>query len=68
MEEERWLKLMESDSLKLTDDEIRDGWHFCGDWDGLLVGPTMPMEQDCCTCFRGIAPPAPSPPDGEAQT
>ena len=50
MEHKRWIRLMESDSLQLTDEEIAQGWHFCGDWDWLLVGPSMPMEWDRCTC------------------
>lgn len=51
MPRERWIRLMESNDLSLTVNEIADGWHFCGDWDGLLVGPGMPMEQECCTCL-----------------
>lgn len=57
MEHERWVRLMESQTLELTPDEIAIGWHFCGDWDGLLVGPDMPMEQDCCTCGTPIVAP-----------
>ena len=36
---------------RLTEDEVLDGWHFCFEWDGMLVGPGMD-EQDACTCFR----------------
>lgn len=42
---------LESDySLKLTREEAAEGWHFCDDWDGLLVHPTM-QEAESCHCF-----------------
>lgn len=40
---------MNNDNLKLTPEELQLGWHFCWDWDGLLVGPGM-GELDSCTC------------------
>lgn len=33
----------------LTEQEIKAGWHFCPDWDFLLIGPGDP-EMDCCGC------------------
>lgn len=51
MTDERWNALMDSDTLALTDEELAKGWHWCGEFDGLLVGPTMEMEWDVCTCF-----------------
>ena len=33
----------------LTKEELEQGWHFCNDWDGMLVGPGCD-EADCCTC------------------
>lgn len=48
MEYRRWLELERSD-LPLMEEEVRDGWHFCPDWDGLLVGPGM-SELQGCTC------------------
>jgi hypothetical protein len=45
----RWSDLMNDDGLPLTSEEIAEGWHFCYDWDGLLVGPGM-KEMECCTC------------------
>ena len=39
-----------SNTLKLTRQEIIDGYHFCPDWDYLLVGPNDP-EVSRCTCF-----------------
>lgn len=35
----------------LTPEEIAAKWHFCPDWDGLLINPTM-GEFECCTCFE----------------
>jgi hypothetical protein len=33
----------------LTDDEWENGWHWCDEWDGLLVGPGM-TEALACSC------------------
>lgn len=45
----RYAELMESPGLTLADDETAAGWHFCPDWGGLLVGPSM-LEWDSCNC------------------
>jgi hypothetical protein len=52
MTRERWFELMNdrTESLNLTDAEIVEGWHWCSEWDGLLVGPGM-MELDVCQCI-----------------
>ena len=50
MSEERYKALMEDDNLELTPEEIEAGWHFCYDFDGLLVGPGM-GEQMFCLCL-----------------
>lgn len=34
---------------RLTPDELQHGYHFCNDWDGLLIGPED-KEFECCTC------------------
>lgn len=34
----------------LTLEEWFAGFHFCLEWDGLLVGPDDP-EKEVCTCF-----------------
>lgn len=34
---------------QLTPVEAADGWHFCLDWDGMLIHPTD-EEGECCTC------------------
>lgn len=53
MTDERWNAVMKSGAddnpLELTPEEIEAGWHFCHDWDGLLVGPGM-VEEGACTC------------------
>lgn len=41
--------LIERGRGNLTDEEKREGWHFCPDWDFTLVGP----EGEECTCEKG---------------
>ena len=50
MTDERWREVMRNQDAKLTPEELKAGWHFCNEWDGLLVGPGM-EEGQCCTCF-----------------
>jgi hypothetical protein len=50
MTDKRYHELMRDDSLPITKQEMDQGWHFCYEWDGLLVGPGM-SEQDFCSCF-----------------
>lgn len=45
----RWRVLQDCDSIELTPEEIEAGWHFCPEWDGLLVGPGL-EELDSCLC------------------
>lgn len=49
MTDERWLQLVISNTEQLTQEELDEGWHFCCDWDGLLVGPGM-GERRACSC------------------
>jgi hypothetical protein len=53
MEESRWSELMNNDDLDLTDSETAHGWHFCPEWDGLLIGPGMWEFEHCCPCGVG---------------
>ena len=46
---ERYNLLMKEGG-ELTYDEIRHGWHFCIEWDGLLIHPGMPEE--ACSCLK----------------
>lgn len=49
MTHERWVELMENDTIRLTPEEIEEGWHFCWDWDGLLIHPGDD-EFELCHC------------------
>lgn len=35
--------------VDLTDEEFKQGWHFCLNFDGLLIGPGM-LEMTVCSC------------------
>ena len=35
----------------LTDREREEGWHFCPDWDFMLVNKNEGQEKDGCTCI-----------------
>lgn len=50
MKNERWKQLSKDCSLNLTQEEIGLGWHFCDEFDGLLVGPES-SELGCCHCW-----------------
>lgn len=52
MTDQRWKEVQENDDVKLTLEEIAEGWHFCWEFDGLLVGPGM-GEQRFCTSACG---------------
>ena len=47
MEYARYTELMNNPNSKLTEEEIKQGWHFCSHWDGLLIGPGMNELEDC---------------------
>lgn len=49
MDKKRFDELNGNDGRSLTESELAEGWHFCPDWDYLLVGPGS-AEQDGCTC------------------
>jgi len=40
---------------QLTGKEIDEGWHWCCEWDGLLVGPGM-EELEVCRCGTDEVP------------
>lgn len=42
-------ELMKGKPSGLTYAEMAEGWHFCQDWDGLLVGPEC-AEAESCYC------------------
>ena len=37
------------DKTYLSDEEYAEGWHFCPEWDDLLIDPKSP-EFDACVC------------------
>lgn len=51
MTPERIKHLIIDHEAELTDEEIRDGYHFCNDWDGMLLTP-YDKENECCTCIK----------------
>jgi len=55
MTRERYDLLMKDDTVPLSDAELKDGWHFCYEFDGLLVGPGM-GEASCCNSGCGATP------------
>ena len=48
MTSERYWELETSPTAELTKEERAEGWHWCIDWDGMLVGPGMVEESGCC--------------------
>ena len=52
MTPERMRQLEREPSAVITKEEFSEGWHFCPDWDYMLVGPDTP-EGECCTCDDG---------------
>jgi NTP pyrophosphatase (non-canonical NTP hydrolase) len=51
MSAERWKALTFGDEDKLTPEELAEGWHWCCEFDGLLIHPRSP-EMEFCKCFR----------------
>lgn len=50
----RRMRDLELGVSKLTEQEVKEGWHFCPDWDGMLLGPDWP-ERESCYCNFDIA-------------
>lgn len=56
MDKNRWNFLMwDNDQTKehnLTQEEADAGWHWCGDWDDLLIHPDDEEFKSCnCECM-----------------
>ncbi len=47
----RYRELMDNEDLDLTEDERKDGYFFCCDWDGLLIKQDS-KEAECCSCMN----------------
>ena len=54
MKKERWEEL-ERTGAKLDIDEMKAGWHYCEEFDGLLTDGEMKDENGVC-CFCGFDP------------
>lgn len=54
----RWIHLNRTGKA-LRPDEIAAGWHYCLDWDGLLIHPGDP-EHEYCICQPEPDPPKPA--------
>ena len=55
MTPKRRCQLERDQTLRLTDDEVEAGYHFCIEWDGMLIH-TTDKEFECCTCTDGGGP------------
>ena len=44
-------RALERAGCGITDEEARKGWHFCDEWDGMLLHPSMEAEWESCACF-----------------
>jgi hypothetical protein len=51
MSKKRYHELSHDRSSKLSQCEIDIGWHFCEEWDGLLIHLLDP-EADSCNCYE----------------
>ena len=56
MTNDRYRALERNTALMLTQAEIDEGWHFCIDWDGMLIGPGMTAVEGC-QCQKPISLP-----------
>lgn len=52
MSKERWEFLERNIASHITQDDIDNGWHFCEDWDCMLIHKSWP-EMESCTCEFG---------------
>jgi len=50
MTEDRYNYLMYNEEALLTIEEMNAGWHFCPDWDFLLVNVKTSPERSGCSC------------------
>ncbi len=46
MKNERFKQIMDDEEVTLTAEEIREGWHFCEEMDGVLANSNDP-NGDC---------------------
>jgi hypothetical protein len=53
MSDDRYQELMETDGT-LSAEEIAAGWHWCFEFDGMLVGPGMWGVAECDCNAKGF--------------
>lgn len=41
MNNQRYVELESNEEATLTPEEMAQGWHWCDDWDYMLIGPGM---------------------------
>ena len=51
MTPERYRELELDYNLKLTPEEVAAGWHFCMEWDGMLINRHH-KEGEACFCYE----------------
>jgi len=51
MTPERRKELNDNFDLKLSQEEITQGYRFCCEWDGLLIHKSD-REAECCLCLK----------------
>jgi hypothetical protein len=51
MTPERRKELEMNIESELTEEEVREGWVFCCEWDGLLIHKSD-KEAECCYCLK----------------
>lgn len=54
MTDERYTELMADKGIELTPNEIKSGWHFCWEFDGLLRNNNE--EEFQCDCLKESSP------------
>lgn len=53
MTKERYNKL-DSGEGNLTHEELKEGWHFCPEWDFMLLSNKHSAEECCCEPYKGV--------------
>lgn len=53
MTNERYAELMQGDIGVLSYAKLANNWHFCGDFDGLLMQGDLAVSRDAQTCICG---------------
>jgi len=57
MNRDREYELETDATAKLTESEIAEGWHFCPNWDFMIIGPGCPELDYGCNCTPPQADP-----------